>query len=244
MADGVRADHRGRLFHLLWPFTRYVVLLLTGIPSLLLFFVLNRTVVVGRERIPHRRNMLMLANHQSMIDSFLIVFTAFWPHCLWKPHLFPWHLAARENFYKNPLLAWFSDQWKCIPVEPGRRDKRALYKMLRGVEEGVMILFPEGTRTRTGEIGDGRPGAGLVVLGTRPTVIPVTIDGMREVLPIGSWLPRIGKTIYVHFGEPFDYSEFLDRPRSKETAQELVDRVMEVLREQENEIERLKRRRA
>ena len=241
MSDEVRADHRGRLFHLLWPFTRWLVTNLVAGVGLLLFFVLNRTVVKGRHRLPRERNTLLLSNHQSMIDSFLVGVAGYYPESWWKPYLIPWNPAAEENFYKNPVLGWFSDQWKCIPVQEGRRDKKALYQMIRAVRDGVMTLFPEGTRTRDGSVGPGRPGAGLVVLGTHPTVIPVAIEGMRDVLPIGAYVPRIFKTVYVSFGEPVDYSEYLDEPRSKETAQELVDDVMEQIREQHAEIRRLRR---
>jgi 1-acyl-sn-glycerol-3-phosphate acyltransferase len=202
----------------------------------LLFFVLNRTTVVGRHRVPDERNTLLLCNHQSMIDSWLVGLAAFYPQTWWKPHLLPWNPAAEENFYSTPMLRLLSDLWRVIPIREGRRDIKALYRMTRALEGGVMILFPEGTRTRDGSVGEGRAGAGLVTLGTRPTVIPVAIDGMQDVLPIGSHVPRIGKEIHVYFGEPLEYDDLKDLPRSKETAQKLVDRGIERLREQLAEI--------
>ena len=230
-----RAEHRGRLFNLAWPFTRYVFAQLTGVASFLLFFVLNRTRVIGRDT-------LLLSNHQSMIDSFLVGPAAYFPVTLLRPDLIPWHPAAEENFYADPVLAWLSDQWKCIPVREGRRDLKALYRMMRALEEGTMLLFPEGTRSRDGRVGRGRPGAGLVALGNHPTIVPVAIDGMDEVLPIGRRLPRLFRRVYLYFGEPVDYSDLVDRPRSKETAQLLVDRVMERVRRQREALRRLRAR--
>jgi len=55
-----------------------------------------------------------------------------------------------------------------------------------------MTLFPEGTRSREGSVGPGQPGAGLLILATRPRVIPVAIEGMQEVLPIGRYVPQLG----------------------------------------------------
>lgn len=240
MADRYEADHRGRLFNFLWPVTRYLVTNLSVGFFVVLFFLLNRTTVIGRDRVPHDRNTLLLSNHQSMIDSFLVGIGAYFPWSWIKPRLIPWNPAAEENFYDGPVLAWFSDQWKCIPVREGRRDLKALYRMMEALGEGTMTLFPEGTRTRDGSIGPGRPGAGLVILGNHPTVIPVTIDGMDEVLPVGETIPRIGKEIFVYYGDPIDYSDFLGRPRSKDTAQELVDRVMRVLRRQQEALRRLR----
>lgn len=234
--EAYRAPHRGRLFHALWPFLSYLGTNVMAVFGILLFFVLNRTTVIGRHRVPKERNTLLLCNHQSMIDSWLVGIAAFYPQTWWKPHLLPWNPAAEENFYSTPLLRLLSDLWRVIPIREGRRDIKALYRMTRALEGGVMILFPEGTRTRDGSVGEGRAGAGLVTLGTRPTVIPVAIDGMRDVLPIGSHVPRIGQDIHVHFGEPLAYDDLKDLPRSKETAQQLVDRGIERVREQLAEI--------
>ena len=71
-----------------------------------------------------------------------------------------------------------------------------------------------------------------MILQNQPVVVPVVIDGMNEVLPIGRVIPKIGKRVYVMFGEPFDYSDYLGRDSSKETSEALVDEVMEKLRAQ------------
>src|SRR3989454_9632627 len=81
-----------------------------------------------------------------------------------------------------------------------------------------MTLFPEGTRSRDGAVGPGRPGPGLLILATQPRVIPGAIDGMQAVLPIGRYLPRIFKRIAVSFGSPVDYTDLLAMPRTRETA--------------------------
>jgi 1-acyl-sn-glycerol-3-phosphate acyltransferase len=110
--------------------------------------------------------------------------------------------------------------------------------MIDVLPKGAIILFPEGTRSRSGDVEDGRPGAGLVALATKPRIIPVAIDGMQDVLPIGETIPRIGKRIYITIGPPLDYSEFDDQPRTRETAQALVNKVMEAIREQHADIRR------
>lgn len=218
--------HRTLRYHL-WTVLSYVLTLTSAACIWVWFFIFNRTTVLGREHVQQvPRNTLLLSNHQSMVDSFLVGVAAWFPQSAWRPHLLPWNPAAEENFFRPRWLGWFARQWKCIPVREGRRDLRALKIMVEVLPHGTMVLFPEGTRTRDGSVGEGRAGAGLLILSTRPTVVPVAIEGMSRALPIGSYLPRIGKRIWVAFGPPIDYSRFVARSRDKETAQELTDYLM------------------
>jgi 1-acyl-sn-glycerol-3-phosphate acyltransferase len=215
-----------------WPITSYLVTLATVVVLWVYFRVLNRTIVRGQHHVGDHRNTLLLANHQSMIDSFLIGMGVYFPKAILKPHLLPWNPAAVENFFRGWLLGWLSYNWRCIPVREGRRDPRALRKLAEVLPRGVMILYPEGTRTRDGSVGPGRPGAGLLALTTGARVIPVAIDGMRDVLPIGSRIPRIGKRIHVVYGPPIEIPEPVTVAPSREEAEQLVDRAMAAIREQ------------
>jgi len=228
----VRAPRRGKLFKFFFPFTSYVVTNGCVLVFWIYLFVLNRTRIIGRQNVGEAKNTLLLSNHQSMIDSFLVGMGAYFPQALWKPHLIPWNPAAEENFFKTPLLAWFADNWKCIPVRRGRRDFHAVHRMSQVLPEGTMVLFPEGTRSRDGSVRPGRPGVGLVTLATRPRVIPVAIEGMNRALPIGKVVPRIFQRISVSYGPPLDCSEFYGMPRTRETTQLLVDKAIDAIRVQ------------
>ena len=240
MTRPYRPDHRGPVFNFFWPFTSYVATHVTSFLGALLFYVLNRTTVIGRSNVPRRRNTLLLSNHQSLIDSFFIGFTAYFGPSFVKPYLIPWNPAGEEFFYRNAWQSWWSDQWKCIPVRRRRRDLSALNRMLHALKSGTMILFPEGTRTRSGNIERGRPGAGVVILKHQPTVIPVTIDGLDQVLPVDARWPRVFKRVYIVFGKPVDYTPLLTDGASREAAQHIVDEVMETLRWQLDWIRKLK----
>lgn len=229
------------LSRLIWPVTSYLVTNITVTLFWFLFFVLNRTTVIGKRSVGEERNTLLLSNHQSMIDSFLVGLAAFYPKSWLRPHLLPWNPAAVENFFKNPLLAWLAYNWKCIPVRQGRRDFQALHRMIDALPHGVMTLFPEGTRSRDGSVGGGQPGAGLVALATRPKVIPVAIVGMHEVLPIGCYIPRVGKRVYVYYGSRVDCSGFTAGSRTRERAEQLVDLVMQDIRSQHSALRHMAR---
>src|SRR5439155_934386 len=192
--DGIVQPPEVRQYPLLtWPVTSSVVTNVTVTLLWLFFFVFNRTLVIGRRNVGEEPNTLLLSTHQSLLDSFLVGLAAFYPRSWLKPRLIPWNPAAAENFYKNPILAWLADNWKCIWVRPGRRDLHALHRMMHVLPQGTMTLFPEGTRSRDGAVGPGRPGPGLLVLAARPRVIPVAIEGMQDVLPIGRYVPRVFK---------------------------------------------------
>ena len=236
---GHREGRPGWLERWLWPFTSYLTTNISAMLLWVLFFVLNRTTVIGRERVGHRHNTLLLSNHQSMIDSFLVGGAAYLPWSLIKPSLIPWNPAAIENFYKSKFLAWLAYNWHCIPVQEGRRDLRALRHMVDVLPTGVLTLFPEGTRTRDGSIGKGRAGAGVVALTTKARVIPVAIEGMQDVLPIGRIVPRVFKRLYVSYGPAIEYDDLAVGEPTRDRAQQLVDRVMESISRQHQDLRRL-----
>jgi 1-acyl-sn-glycerol-3-phosphate acyltransferase len=233
-------SHRSRLFRVLWPVTHYLITTLCGTLSYVYFHLLNSTIVTGKENIPRRPGTLLLCNHQSIIDSFLVGLCAYFPAALVWPFLMPWNPAAEENFYRNPILAWLADNWKCIPIRRGRKDLRAIFKMAEGLRTSPLILFPEGTRSRTGSIGKGRLGAGFLILETQPTVIPVCIDGMDKVLPIGSVFPRFFRRIYISYGRPLALTEFKGKERNKKAAHVLMSKVMASIKGLHMGIQRMK----
>jgi len=212
-------------------------------PVVLVLFVLNRTRIYGRSRIPRRTGTMLLSNHLTMIDSFLLVFAAYFPREILRLSQLPWHPAAEENFFKNGFYRFVFETLRCIPVRRGRRDLRAITRSVRVLRDGNLIVFPEGTRSRDGTIGKGRAGAGLILLETGATAIPVTITGMDRVLPVGSRFPRFGHRVTVYFGRPVRYDDLLGEERSREAAQRLIDRVMARIRFQRRVIERIDRRR-
>ncbi len=237
-----RIYRRGKIGNFIWPVSHHIITSLAAVFGFLIFKVFNRTVVIGREHVPHKPNTLIISNHQSMIDSFLVGMLAFFPKAFIKSSLIPWNPAAEENFFSPPLLGWFSDNWKCIPIKKGRRDSTAIYKMSKALKESPMTLFPEGTRTRDGSIGKARGGAGILVLENQPVVVPVCIDGMRDVLPIGAYFPRFFKKVYVVFGEPVDLSEFYAQEKSRRAAKLITDKIMARVQELQDEIQVMKQK--
>jgi len=221
---------RGWFSQILWPVSHYLITNLTITIGYIFFHVFNRTTVIGKKNIPKRPNTLLLSNHQSMIDSFLVGLCAFYPASIFYPSMIPWNPAAAENFFRTPFLSWLAYNWKCIPIKSGRKDVGSIRKMSLALQTSPLILFPEGTRSRDGSIGKARSGAGLVALETHATIVPVYIAGMNKVLPIGSIIPRPFKRIFVYYGVPIDINEFFNQKRTKDVAQAIMDKVMDSIK--------------
>jgi len=218
--------------------------------SILLFRMLNRTRVHGLRNIPTRHdNVLYCLNHNSILDNFAFEVAAYIPKILFRPRYLPISLADRKNFFGDPDSRKFKDQvlrllgrhffrhLKAHPVDRRSGDLEQVEQWIELLKENIVIVFPEGTRTRTGEIGPGKPGVGKLIYDARPTVIPVHMTGTGEVLGVGMRIPDVFKTIEVFIGEPMDLETLLHHPLPEDRKEQLAyyaeisDAVLDVIRE-------------
>jgi len=184
---------------------------------------LNRVTVLGREHIPPRgaSNILICSNHLSAFDPFLIGIVA-------MPRFSPvwWRAPAKEELFQNPFLRAILESWGAFPVRRGQRDFSSMDRMIHHLRNSVIVIFPEGKWSHTGQLLPGRPGVGRIIHKARPTVIPVAIVGADRALPRGHTLPRIGQRITIAFGPPLDLQHFYTQPDTLELSQQIADAVM------------------
>jgi 1-acyl-sn-glycerol-3-phosphate acyltransferase len=190
----------------------------------ILFRVLNRIEVQGREHIPSRgeRGVLFLSNHISALDPFLIGITA-------MPRFSPvwWRAAAKEELFTNPFSRAVMVLIGAFPVKRRQRDIESMDRMAEVLKTDVLVVFPEGTWSRTDELLPGRPGVGKVIHDARPDkIIPVAVKGTDGILPRDAWIPRIGRRARIIYGPPMDLGRFYQRPSDLETSQQIVTAVM------------------
>jgi 1-acyl-sn-glycerol-3-phosphate acyltransferase len=192
----------------------------------LIMRVLNRVTIVGREHIPKRgaSNILICSNHLSALDPFLI-------GIIGMPKFSPvwWRAPAKEELFDRPVVNTVLRTWGAFPVKRGQRDFASIERMVQLLPSSVIVIFPEGTWSETGQLLRGRSGVGMVIYKARPTVIPVAITGADRILPRGHTLPRIGRRITIAFGPPVDLTRFYAEPDSPELSQRIVDEVMRAI---------------
>lgn len=159
-----------------------------------------------REKVPPRGGILLVANHQSVIDIPLLSWAA-------KPR----HVSfvARDTLAKRALPRMIMERTGTVLVRRGQSDAKALREIVARLEAGGCVaIFPEGTRTPDGHLQEFRRGALLAARRAGVPILPVAIDGCFGVWPRSRRLPRPGR-VTVTFGSPLSSrgSDALDRVR-------------------------------
>jgi 1-acyl-sn-glycerol-3-phosphate acyltransferase len=188
----------------------------------LLFRVLFKLQVSGRENIPSSGSVLVVSNHQSLLDPIILAVSM-------RRHA---NFMAKAELFKVFGLSWIIRFFNAFPVSRTAIDKGSISKALDILKEGsVLVIFPEGTRSKTGAIGVGLPGAGMIALkGSKmweTAVVPARITGARDVLPVGAKMIRRGR-ISVSFGQPMNLFPFLLSEKfDKRLYQKVSNEIME-----------------
>jgi 1-acyl-sn-glycerol-3-phosphate acyltransferase len=134
----------------------------------------------GRERIAADGTYVLVANHQSIGDIFVL-------YQLRKQ--FKW--VAKDSVFLVPFLGWMMWMADYVPIRRGnqRSRDRMLQACLDHLRRGSSILmFPEGTRSRDGEIASFGAGRSRWRSRRRVPVVPIVIDGTLHALPQGTWV--------------------------------------------------------
>ena len=136
--------------------------------------ILARFEVVGLEHVPAGGPLVIVANHTHFIDPPVI--GASLPRKVL--------LMAKQELFETPVVGWMVSHYDAFPVRRGEADRQALRWATRALDlEQALGMFPEGTRSRTGELRPAFPGAALIALRTGAPVLPVGIDGTDRVFP-------------------------------------------------------------
>ncbi len=203
---------------------------LLGQAQRFLYESLFDTKVVGRAYIPQSGSFIVAANHSSHLDMGLV-----------KIALGPQGerlaaLAARDYFFSTPLRrAYFGNFTKLIPMDRQGSLKASLRLAGEAIAGGLhLLIFPEGTRSPDGTLGEFKPTLGYLALNHGVDVLPAAILGTYEALPKGRVVPK-SRDLEVVFGPPVTIAELraagegLPRSEAYRAATELVQRAVEKL---------------
>jgi 1-acyl-sn-glycerol-3-phosphate acyltransferase len=177
-----------------------------------LFWLMGTHIhVYGREKIERGKKYIMLINHASIYDIPAII--AVFPRVSW---------LGRSYLTRIPVFGYFLRNTDYIPIDPGDREKSraAINNSIAKADSLTIALFPEGTRTLTGELGPFKKGFIHIMKATNLDILPVTLNGMFRLKPKTRFIidPRVRLEAVV--SDPIPAAELINF-----TDQEILDRV-------------------
>jgi 1-acyl-sn-glycerol-3-phosphate acyltransferase len=181
--------------------------------------------VFNPERVPLQGPVILASNHASYLDPPLV--GAALPRDI--------NYLARESLFRFPVVGSILRGVNAVPVDRdgggGAGLKAILDRLLKG--QGI-ILFPEGTRTRDGQLQPARSGIGLTVIKSAAPVVPVRVFGTYEAYGRHILIPR-PRRVAVKFGKPLHFEELraeaktCPKPRLKQIYQEVANQIMSAI---------------
>lgn len=196
--------------------------------------------VRGIENIP-KSNFILASNHQSHWDQVINAY-------LCVPRKFTYlgqidKYSGFEGFLRNFLYKLAS----VIPVHRYNEEskKRALKECVERLKKGeILIMYPEGTRSKNGKIGEGKTGIAKIHLMTGTPILPVAIKGNFEIMPVGKVFPKFKKIVKINVGKPMRFDEEIEMAKNldcqsfqyKEICQKITQKVMEEIKNLFNQL--------
>ena len=171
------------------------------------FKVVHRWQISGLEHIPEDGATILVANHISNLD----------PPLVGSPLQRKVHFMAKAELFEVPVLGQVIPQLGAFPVRRGAGDRAALRTVFKLLDEGqVLGLFPEGTRSKSGEVEEAHSGAAVFALRSGATVVPTAIIG-----PVKAF-----RKVRLIYGPPVDLSRFQGVKANKEIIAEATEEIM------------------
>ena len=185
-----------------------------------LWFLLVPIKVTGRENVDPKQSYVFVSNHQSFLDAFAVYG--------WLPNNFKW--LMKKEIRKVPFVGTACKVAGHIFVD--RSNPRAALQSLELVKKELVngistVIFPEGTRTKTGQIGRFKQGAFKIAMDLQLPVVPISLSGLHEAMPSGSPFVKSRVRTHIHIGKPVDLSQFEDINQAMTYLRERIEEGMD-----------------
>lgn len=164
---------------------------LTTFISRILFSILLRLEVKRHNDFLENKGVILAANHFSVLDALILAVS-------YPKEIFT---MGKIELFKNPISKLVMTKLNTIPVSRKGFTREPIRKMLKLLKQNKTVaIFPEGTVSPDGKLGDFKFGLAKIALEAKVPIIPVAIKGSNRVLPPGQKIPRLNK-VEVEFGD-------------------------------------------
>ena len=189
-----------------------------------LYMRLGRSRVRGRRNVPQTGPVILAPNHVSMLDPPLVgISCGRWPYTMAKAELF---VGA---------FGWVIEQMGTFPIHRGQADRRALKIARRLLDAGeALLIFPEGTRTRDGELSEAEIGVAMLAHASKAAVVPIFIAGTGGALSLAQPGAALVRT-EIRFGKPLPLDDLYAQRGNRETLEAINARLMSAIKALGNE---------
>ena len=181
--------------------------------------------VWNAKRVPESGAVILASNHASFLDPPLVG-AGLHRECTF---------LARETLFRFAFTRWLLTKWQAVPIDRDGSSASGMKRILEALNRGrAVILFPEGTRTRDGQLQKVRSGVGLIAAKTDAPVVPVRVWGTYEAYGRNVKFPK-PKRVAVKYGEPLYFRELraeaqnCSKVRLKEIYQQIANEIMEAI---------------
>jgi 1-acyl-sn-glycerol-3-phosphate acyltransferase len=154
-----------------------------------------RVVVEGLENVPAQAPVVLMSNHQSLVDIAAIVDTL--------PDSVSWRFVAKRELTRIPIFGWCLVTSQII-IDRGDRERAvaSLHQAAQRIRGGAsVIVFPEGTRSPSGSLRPFKSGPFHLALEAQVPIVPITVSGSQRITPKGSLQVHAG-TVKIVYGKP------------------------------------------
>jgi 1-acyl-sn-glycerol-3-phosphate acyltransferase len=172
--------------------------------------------VEGLGNIPRRGAVILAANHISNADG--VVVGAWITDALKRRRI---HWLGKREMFEWPVLGWMAAHGGVHPVDRDSADIEAFRLATKILEQGyVLLVFPEGTRSPTGELQEAKDGVAMLALRTGAQIVPIGVSNTDAVWRKGTKLPSPfpRRTVNVRIGRPFRVQDVIPPDTSRREA--------------------------
>jgi len=196
-----------------WRFLAYFVMDL-------ILHVVYRAGSIGSENIPKSGGVFIASNHLSGMDIPIIPYFA-----VSRLSSRKFYSPGKEELFRFLPASLLFGSLRAFPIKRKSRDVAGMQRIIDLVKDNIVVIYPEGTRSRDGILKPGQPGMGRLIYESKVSVVPTLVINTNMLFK--GKLPNFSQRMYVVFGKPLNLEPYFSREGTKDNFRQIVKYLMD-----------------